>query len=540
MKQLISIAICSVMTVTLAATSPVAAQQFQLSSPCTVYSEDFEADHSSDGTWIINSVGGYNPVDLHFDYSTVGIPPAPHSLGGTTFGLKLQANLEPAVQQFPSGSSASPVGFGVPENFEMRWDWWINYNGPLTPGGSGSTQVAGGGFGTAATSAQAAGATIDSIYVAASGEASGTAADYRIYSPAFQASYQDGSGVYAAPDFFPTPRARNNLNPYYQTTFPPVSAPAAQLALYPQQSGFTQGGSAGMAWHDVSLKKIGNIVTYSIDGLLIATIDVTASGALGGDKIVFGHFDINAFASLDPNAPALAFSLVDNVRVTDLCFLSDSQPPTIVGPADTCVVSDAGSCFATGVNLETPQTSDNCCIASVANNAPASFPLGVTTVTWTVTDAAGNSATCEQKVTVVSSVSITWLPPMAGQPVANKIHVGQVVPHKVDLRDCTGALPSGVTVRLKVQGIQQTGLGEIIFQDVAEDASGTGLDGTMANDGIMVLRDGHYQFNLDTANFSDPNTLGEADRTYRSTVIVIDDSTGCELGRSSIILETRQ
>src|SRR5512140_1978016 len=62
----------------------------------TIFSEDFDTDHRLDNTWITNSVGGYNPVDLYFDYSTVGIPSAPHSVGGTTRGLKLQANLDPA------------------------------------------------------------------------------------------------------------------------------------------------------------------------------------------------------------------------------------------------------------------------------------------------------------------------------------------------------------------------------------------------------------------------------------------------------------
>ena len=104
-----------------------------------MYAEDFETDHSFDGTWIVNSIGGYNPADLFFDYSTVGIPPAPHTAGGSTFGLKLQANLLSSLQQFPSGSSASPVGLSVPANFEMRWDWWINFNGPLPAGGSGGT-----------------------------------------------------------------------------------------------------------------------------------------------------------------------------------------------------------------------------------------------------------------------------------------------------------------------------------------------------------------------------------------------------------------
>jgi hypothetical protein len=39
----------------------------------------------------------------------------------------------------------------------------------------------------------------------------------------------------------------------------------------------------------------------------------------------------------------------------------------------------------------------------VTNNAPAQFPTGVTTVTWTVTDNSGNTKTCTQTVTVVDN-----------------------------------------------------------------------------------------------------------------------------------------
>ena len=34
------------------------------------------------------------------------------------------------------------------------------------------------------------------------------------------------------------------------------------------------------------------------------------------------------------------------------------------------------------------------------NDAPTAFPIGITTVTWTATDGAGNTATCTQVVTV--------------------------------------------------------------------------------------------------------------------------------------------
>jgi hypothetical protein len=67
------------------------------------------------------------------------------------------------------------------------------------------------------------------------------------------------------------------------------------------------------------------------------------------------------------------------------------------------VNTDANICFATGVNLGTPVTADNCTVASVTNNAPAVFPLGTTTILWTVVDQAGNTSTCTQTVTVVDN-----------------------------------------------------------------------------------------------------------------------------------------
>jgi Calx-beta domain len=298
-----------------AASVAIAASVSTLKAQNIIYTEDFQTDHSLDNTWVTNSLGGYNPVNLYFDYSTVGIPSAPNS-GGTTRGLKMQANLSAASAVFPSGVTVTPVGFPIAVNFEMRWDWWLNYNGPLNGGGSGSTQIGGGGFGTAGTSAQIAGASIDSFFFGASGDGTGTTADYRVYSPSAPTSHPDDSGVYAAG----TVGSRNNSHAYYQTVLTPQSATnncPAQLLAYPQQTGLTQGGSAGMKWRSAMLQKVGNSLTYWLDGLLIATVDVTTNGTLGGNNIVFGQFDINASASTDVNATNLAFSLVDNVRITD-------------------------------------------------------------------------------------------------------------------------------------------------------------------------------------------------------------------------------
>ena len=63
--------------------------------------------------------------------------------------------------------------------------------------------------------------------------------------------------------------------------------------------------------------------------------------------------------------------------------------------------------FGDPVNLGTPSVSDLADPApSVINYASAQFPLGVTIVTWTATDASGNLATDTQTVTVTQLLRI--------------------------------------------------------------------------------------------------------------------------------------
>lgn len=173
----------------------------------------------------------------------------------------------------------------------------------------------------------------------------------------------------------------------------------------------------------------------------------------------------------------------------------------------------------------------------VVNSHPSTtYPEGQTNVTWTVTDSSGNTATALQKVTVLHSVAVTFLPPLAGQPVGNKIRVGQVVPHKVSLVDCSGiTVTSGVTVYLKIQGIESSN--NSVFQDVIETANGVGIAGTITGDGIMQVTGPQWHFNVNTSNFSDSNTLAGS-RLYRSTVTVIDNATLKVLGTAFINLET--
>ncbi|MCB2205216.1 S8 family serine peptidase [bacterium] len=96
-----------------------------------------------------------------------------------------------------------------------------------------------------------------------------------------------------------------------------------------------------------------------------------------------------------------AYNAVKQASIS-IC-LTETIPPTITAPPDLILSADPGQCSrdGAGVMLGTPTVDDNCPhTLVVTNNAPASYPVGVTTVTWTVTDGAGNSSTAVQKVTI--------------------------------------------------------------------------------------------------------------------------------------------
>jgi hypothetical protein len=149
-----------------------------------------------------------------------------------------------------------------------------------------------------------------------------------------------------------------------------------------------------------------------------------------------------------PGTHAVTLTVSDAAGNSSTCTATvtviDVTLPTITAPPAVTVNADQNSCGAASVTLGTPTTSDNCSVASVTNDAPPSFPVGTTTVTWRVTDGAGNAATATQLVTVTDHQPPTITAPPtvtvntdAGSCLASNVVLG--APTVGD--NCAGAGP---------------------------------------------------------------------------------------------------
>ena len=175
----------------------------------------------------------------------------------------------------------------------------------------------------------------------------------------------------------------------------------------------------------------------------------TATGVSLGTPLTADNCSV---ASVTNNAPA-AFSLgtttvtwtvVDGsgntATATQVVTVTDVTVPTITAPAAVTVSTNNG-CFAVNVALGTPVTADNCSIASVTNDAQATFPLGTTTVTWTIVDGSGNTATATQVVTVIDTQLPTIVAPIAINTTTNTgcTRTGLVLGNPVAMDNCSVA-----------------------------------------------------------------------------------------------------
>ncbi len=150
---------------------------------------------------------------------------------------------------------------------------------------------------------------------------------------------------------------------------------------------------------------------------------VEASGGL--TRISIGQAianDESGIKSITSNAPeefplgitTVIWTAIDNAGnmgiATQTVTVGDSTPPVISGLTDIALETNGAQNTA---NLGNPTVNDQVGVLSITNDAPESFPLGETTVTWTAVDVAKNEATYTQTVTVIDTK-----PPKVRAPAA--------------------------------------------------------------------------------------------------------------------------
>ncbi|MBI2301280.1 MAG: HYR domain-containing protein [Armatimonadetes bacterium] len=179
----------------------------------------------------------------------------------------------------------------------------------------------------------------------------------------------------------------------------------------------------GLKVTDASGESDTDTVTITIvdttDPELTVPADVTAEQAnRGGTPVDIGvatALDVcDADVAIANDAPAV-FPLGETVvtwtatddsgnvaTATQNVTVVDTTKPELTLPAD--VTAEQTNRDGTPADIGQATAVDICdADVAIANDAPAVFPLGETTVTWTATDDAGNVATATQKVTVVDT-----------------------------------------------------------------------------------------------------------------------------------------
>ncbi len=143
--------------------------------------------------------------------------------------------------------------------------------------------------------------------------------------------------------------------------------------------------------------------------------------------------------------------------------VQDTTRPRVNAPSD--VTAEATSISENNVILGDATVTDNGEIKSITNDAPSIFPIGITIVTWTVTDASGNAATDTQKVEIIDTTAPVITAPddvifEATSSTDNQVSIGQATASDIQDVTITNDAPSTFP------------LGETIVTWTATDAQG--------------------------------------------------------------------
>ena len=271
-----------------------------------LFADDFDTDTSAN--WLVrfganNNIYDANVVFAH-DYSQLGIPPAPHTLNGTTRGLFLNVNKNDAT------ASAAAVNL-YPLNQVFRGDYALRFDLYVSVGGTATTEHTLAGLnhsgqntnrvrltGTAPpVTTDAPGA--DGVWVAMVADASGLR-DYAAYTSTNPATVPALIALASA----------STMRPFLPS--PPYYSPAPGVSGSPSNPY----GSPTPTWAEVELRQVGNVITLMVNKAVV--FQVTNTSPFTEGTIMLGLND-----AYDSVGSTNSFVIFDNVRVVSLA------PPTV-------------------------------------------------------------------------------------------------------------------------------------------------------------------------------------------------------------------
>jgi hypothetical protein len=287
----------------------------------TSLTDNYNSDTSANYSIVSSSAD--TSVTFAFDYSALGIPPAPHTTDGTTLGLKIKANI--VAPGDPEGITlhTNDVFFG---DYVVRFDVWMNANGPFPGGGAGSTEFLTAGVGGDGVTVNRGNATGSGGWIAISGEG-GASRDYRMYKAGGE-QFAESAQFEAGNISDVGGGAHNSSDPYYAGF---LGVDVAELPVQganhggpAQQTGTTVVGSLGFGWHEIELlvdPDGGSLglaaMKWRVDGLLIGTLNAGRGNSFISDgSVTLGYMDV-IVPSISDN-PDLSFGLIDNLYVAEL------------------------------------------------------------------------------------------------------------------------------------------------------------------------------------------------------------------------------
>jgi hypothetical protein len=367
-----------------------------------LFSDDFETNSSS--RWVAfgvaNAANGnpndykaifatnYSTMTYRFNGAVKNIPPAPHSTTNTTRGLYVTANKLTAPPNTTKAAAVSlyPAGLNCTGNFALRFDMFMDYNGDAPGGGTGSTEFATFGLNHAANKANWStnvngGGAGDGVWFAAAGEG-GTTRDYRVHTGPINAELQGtAGGLYdrnldGTIDFNVAYDVFTTNNAYWDA----MPAPPGQSA-----------GAPGKQWVSVEIKQVNGVITWSINGYVVASANY--GGTYTSGDVMIGYMDnLNGVA----NPSNENYAIFDNIEVVTLG--STAVPVVDISVSKTDATKPGSGPSTYGVftfNLSdgfgSPVTSPNPLVVKLAISGTASNGLDYTTISTNFTIPANTS-----------------------------------------------------------------------------------------------------------------------------------------------------